>query len=623
MIIFRRRRLVVRTAFVLLGLLGLATLAVGGFALWLSTADLKALLERRVSDALDRRVTIGAVAIHWGDPLAIEFTDLRIANADWGSTPDMVRVRRLAGLIDVRQLLQGVLRYESMHVEDAAIVLERDKAGIGNWVFPGGGIGGDFAILPKNRTEFPTLIDFVLAKGLVTYRTSSGQILRIALDRASAHTTDDNAPITVQINGTYNDVAAKLDATFESSVALRDASAPVGAEFVIAGKDTTITFAGTMTEPLDFEGVRGRLTTKARTLDDLLKLFGLDAAANLSLAIAGDLKRDGDDWLLSDAAGELAANTFTSTLALHEGGRRQPDDLTVDLDMKALDIDNLISALGNNKKPDITTLPLRLDLTGVTLAVKLSSDQVKLVALRFSAVEFDGQLAAGDVTIGGLAFAIAGGTVNLSGSLHQTEAGGRLVLTASLAKAEADALAQLLGASGDEIQGRLDGRTTLDVTGETLGAALKSGRGAMVVTMNEGSVERDLIEQVSADLRGLFREGKGRVPITCLIGIVTLKDGRGVLSPLRIDSQEAVVVGGGSIDFVGKRLDLVLKTERDSTGFFALDVPIVVSGPFKTLQATPLPGADEHRIDGAEGTAAIEALPSALSKLADGSACAG
>jgi hypothetical protein len=91
---------------------------------------------------------------------------------------------------------------------------------------------------------------------------------------------------------------------------------------------------------------------------------------------------------------------------------------------------------------------------------------------------------------------------------------------------------------------------------------------------------------------------------------------------LRTDSQEAVLVGGGSVDFAGKKLDLVLKTEHDSTGFFALDVPMVVKGPFKTLRMTPLPGADEHRLDETEGTAAIKALPAALHKLVRGSACA-
>jgi uncharacterized protein involved in outer membrane biogenesis len=616
------KKLALRAMFAIVGILGVTTLAIGGFALWLTTTDLKSMLERKASDDLQRPVTIGALTVRWGDPLAVEFTDLHIANAVWGSVPDMVRVGHLSALIDVRPLLRGVLRYEDLRIENAAIVLERDKAGKGNWKFAGG-LGGGFAVVPKNRTQFPTLISFALAKGLITYRTSSGQILRIGIDRATARTVDDGTPITLQIEGAYNDVAAKLDATFESSVALRDASRPVGAKFTIAGKHTSVIFDGTMMEPLDFEGVRGPLNLEAQTLNDLLKLFGVIATANLPLSIAGDLRRDGDDWSLSKASGKLAESNFTGALGLHEGGRGEPDDISADLDMQSLDLDGLLSELGHDKeKHGLTTLPLQLDLAGLNLAAKLSSDHVKLAAMRFSAVDFDGKLAAGDVTLRGLAFALAGGTVSVSGSLQQAKSGGHLALTAFLAKAEADAFAKMLGADGGEIRGRLDGGATLDVTGKTLDAALQTGRGSAIMTMNDGSVARDLVENVSADLRSLFRSGEGRVPVNCLLGVLIVKDGVGALSPLRLDSQEASLLGAGTIDFAGKRLDLTLQSDHDTTGFFALDVPIAVKGPFTALAVRPLLGADQHRLDAADSNAAVEALPAALHKLARASACA-
>jgi uncharacterized protein involved in outer membrane biogenesis len=291
-----------------------------------------------------------------------------------------------------------------------------------------------------------------------------------------------------------------------------------------------------------------------------------------------------------------------------------------------LDIDSLVSKIGDGKaktKQDVSTLPLQLDVTGVNLAAQLSSDQVTVAAMRLSDVRFDGRLAGGDVTLRALAFALAGGTVSASGSLQQAEAGGHLALTAFLTKAEADALAQLLGAAGGEIRGRLDGAATLDMTGKTLGAALMTSRGAAIMAMNDGDVARELLEQVSVDLRTLFRAGEGRVPVACLLGVLTLEDGIGVLSPLRLDSHEATLVGAGSIDFAGRRLDLILKSDHDTTGFFALDVPIIVSGPFKALGVAPLPGADEHRLDEIKGTAAVEALPAALHNLVRGSACAG
>jgi uncharacterized protein involved in outer membrane biogenesis len=197
-----------------------------------------------------------------------------------------------------------------------------------------------------------------------------------------------------------------------------------------------------------------------------------------------------------------------------------------------------------------------------------------------------------------------------------------LALTASLTKAEADALAQLLGAEGGKISGRLDGGTALDLTGKTLGAALKSGRGAAILRMNDGDIARDLVERISLDLRNLFREGKGRVPVGCLIAVLSLKDSVGVLSPLRLESREATLVGAGTIDFVGQRLDLRLKTERDTTGFFALDAPIAVTGHFAKLHVMPIIGADTDRLNTTTGDVALQTLPGALNKLAADSDCA-
>jgi uncharacterized protein involved in outer membrane biogenesis len=198
-----------------------------------------------------------------------------------------------------------------------------------------------------------------------------------------------------------------------------------------------------------------------------------------------------------------------------------------------------------------------------------------------------------------------------------------LALTAFLTKAAADAVAQLVGSDGGEIRGRLDGGVTLDMTGKTLGAALKTSHGAAIMTMTDGDVARELLERVSADLRTIFRAGDGRVPVTCLLGVLTLKGGIGLLSPLRLDSQEATLMGAGSIDFAGKRLDLRLQSDHDTTGFFALDVPIAVKGPFTALVVTPLMGADAHPLTATDGSAAMEALPAALHKLASGGTCAG
>jgi uncharacterized protein involved in outer membrane biogenesis len=616
-----RRRLAHWVAVIGLGLFGVIAIGSAVLVLWLTNADLKPILESEGSDRLQRRITVGTFKIRWGDPLAIEISDLRIANTGWGSVPEMVRVGHLSALVDVLPLFRGVLSYEKLRIEDATVVLERDQNGTGNWKFGSGKSTGGLAVVPKNRTQYPILIDAALARGLVTYRTSSGKILRISLDRVVQHTGGEQMPITLQGEGAYNDVPGTFEAKMQSTAVLWDASKPFGTNVTFSADDATVNFDGTLEEPLDFEGALGRLTFDARALNSLLKLFEVEASANVPLVAAGVLKRNHNDWSLSEAKGNLATNEFTGNLAMHEGGRGKPDNISIDWDFKMLDIDALMAEIGKgNGHQRFTEWPLRLDLTGITVEAQLSTDQSKVAARRFAAASLDTRLADGVVTLRDFRLALAGGEVRASGVLSQTTAGGKLALTGYLAKAEAAKLAQWIGAADGKIRGRLDGGATIEMTGETVGTALKTSEGAMIITMNDGDVARALVEQASTDLRALFRTAEGRIPIGCLLGVLTLKNGAGELL-LRLDSSEARLAAAGTIDIASLRLDLTLKSDRDTTGVFALDAPITIRGPLNGLKVTPLAETEVKGLGEADRRASVGALPASLQKLVRGSDC--
>jgi uncharacterized protein involved in outer membrane biogenesis len=610
--------------FVSMGLIGLAILlllAVGAGALYLSRADLKPLVEREASDALGRRVSFGSFQVRWGDPLGVDFTDLAIANAAWGSHPEMVRIGQFSAQLEVEPLLRGVLRYRRLRMADVAVVLERDPAGIGNWKFGGSAGSGGLGLVPKNRTQFPTLIDFAGERGLITYRTRSGNLLGIRLDRVAIASPDAQSPVQLLAEGAYNDMPARLDATTQSYALLRDDDEPFGTRFTLAGPDTDIAFDGTMQEPLDFAGVRGELSVEARTLDDLIAAMGGKAKVNLPLTIAGILVRNGDHWSLDAAKGSLQQSDFAGALALIEGKPKQPDDIALDLGFSVLDVDALASAFGDAKGTgDLDALPLHPEgLRELNASIDLTADTLVVTRRKLRTVTLDGRLEGGDVALKELSFALGDGRLSAGGTLKGDGKDGRLALRARLAKAEIAALARELGATGNEIRGQLEVATSLAMSGSTVGAALKRSDGAMVLLMRDGQVAQSLVEQLSTDLRGLFRERRDTVPVTCLLGIVTVKDGIGVISPLRLESQSAVAVGAGKIDLHRDRLDLTVRTERASTSFFALDIPVRISGPLDNLGAAPLAGSDEDWLR--TPTAIAETLPPDLRKMANSSAC--
>ena len=77
-------------AVAIISILLVLVLLAGGGVLWLINQDYRSLAESKGSEALGRKVTIGALQIGWGDPLTIEIRDLRVANAPWGTRPEMV-----------------------------------------------------------------------------------------------------------------------------------------------------------------------------------------------------------------------------------------------------------------------------------------------------------------------------------------------------------------------------------------------------------------------------------------------------------------------------------------------------------------------------------------------------
>ena len=613
------RRIGQRFGAILAGLLVLLLLAGVTLVLWLSRADLKPIVEQMASEQLGRRVSLGGLAVHWGNPLGIEVADLVIANASWGSDPEMVRVGQLSALIDLGPLLQGVLRYERLRMADATILLERDATGAGNWAF-GQGEGG-FPLVPRNRTEFPSLIDFSGERGRITYVTRSGQHLQIKLDHVAVSSPDDETSARLLAQGAYGDVPVRLDASTDSYQTLRDAGVPFGARFTLQGPDTDIAFNGQLWEPLDFEGVRGEFTVEARALDDILDVMNLDAEADLPLSIGGILRRDGDRWSLAAAKGQVQQSDFSGDLALREGGAGAPDHVGLDLDFSTLDLDRIAASLGGGPHPaDLTAIPLRpRALSGIDGTAALTALSARLGGREWHAAALQGRLADGAVTLEELSMVLGGGTLRMSGVLAQADEGGELNVDARLSKASMGAIARELGGTGDEIRGRVDGRASFTMTGPTVGAALARSNGAAVMILRDGKIARSLVEQLSTDLRSLFRDADETVPVSCLLGVLTVRDGLGVVSPLRLESHEAIAIGAGRIDLAKDKLDLTIRTERDSTGFFALDIPVRITGPFDRLRARPLVAGDE---DWPRQTAtAARRLPPELHAMVSGSPC--
>ncbi|MBN9526242.1 MAG: AsmA family protein [Alphaproteobacteria bacterium] len=592
-----------RVPAVLAGLLAMLAILVAGAGLALAFVDLRPLAQSWLAASLGREVAIGALRLDWDNPLTIELRDVTVANAPWGSAPEMLRLGRLAGQLDPAALMRGEMRYQWVEAVGVRLVMERDGAGRGNW--QNGESGA------QDRASVPTVLKAVLRDALIRYRTSSGRFLDIALTDLNLRAGGDDQPIKLDAVGSYNDIPAKLDATLQSFTALRDGAKPYGANFTLANAGVRIAFDGSFTRPLDIDGARGRLDIVARKLGDLTRVFGARTSIEPGLKLVGDLTRDGNRWHLDEAGGRLGEDVFEGTITLHEGGRGQADDIALNLDFPHLDLAPLLAGTGGQGD-----LGLPAEADAARIRARVTANEADYGRLRAEDAELVMRVGKDEAAIDALNFALGGGRVTASASAANVEGGVSVSADLAWSGADADVLARRLGAAPGQIAGRFDARASVRGVAATTEGLIKAAQGQAIIGMEGGLIARDLLEKLSGDLRTLLRKGEGRTQISCLLGVVVLGDGIARLAPLRLRATEGVAIGGGQIDLVRRRLDVVLRTERASTSFFALDVPLRVSGRLDDPHVAPTTVAAVAPYE----TAVVKLGPD-LAPIAEGNPC--
>ncbi len=586
----------------------------------------RAAAETLASRFLERRVQIADLSLRPGDPVTVSLRGLQIANLPGGSSAAMVAIEAIEAELGLTALLQGKLVYERLQVSRPRILLERDAGGRGNWAF--GSSSGDgistsanrLVLVPKNRMQFPSLLNFRLSGGEVRFRTSSGAWLRLPLDDLTIQAADEDAPVSIVLDGGYNETDAQLTATTASFNAFRDAAKPFDAAFSIATPGVKLDFKGVLQEPLDFEGVEGRLALEARRLDDLIGIFETPTGIVAPLKLAGGFTRHGDAWRLEDARGDIGSNLFTGRIALDEGARGEGDDLQFRLDFETLDLSGVLPQgrggdwRNTDLRPATAKGTAHLDLHVSAETLRYRDHSLRQVA---AAVE----VAAGLVKLHGATANLGtpgqAGHLRLNGELRAADAdSAHLTASLQLDRAEAGTMLQALGLREGpaQIAGAVEARASFEMRGAQLGDALDTLQGHAVIALQQGRIARSLVEAASTDLRALFRDRGDSTALRCLLAVAEMKSGRMLLGPLTLRSDDGTVRGGGAIDLARQQLDLVLRSDPKTTGFLALDLPLHLTGPLGDIAAKP---DRQARLP----DAAMPALPPAQAVLARANPC--
>ncbi len=582
-----------RTKIILGVLVGLPVLSVGAALLVVPRVDLGPMVAARASAALGREVTVGSLHVSPGLTTAVALRGARLANIEGGTRPAMAEVARLDATLDLLALLRGEVVLRDAAADGFVLYLERAPGRRANWHF------GDRpatpappGAAPADRSGFPVFRSLRLTRSEVVFRTTGGTELRTGLDEVTLAAAGVDQPTALHAKGSYNGEALTLEGALGSIATLRDAATPFPVTLRATARDTSLLYEGTSTDPLNVDGMDGRLTLAASTPKAILAMAGAAGGPEVPAEIAGHFTRQGDVWRLAEASGTLDGAALTAPmLELTEGGAGEPDTIVARLAVARLDLGRLAgesAGVGEDMALGVPAMPDPL------VRAEISAAGFSHPALSGTDAEAKLEVAPGRIRLD-TRFVALGARIGLVGEALPAGNGARLSAGVQMREADIDRLRRALGVHAVPVGGRLSIDASLFAEAATLGAIRRVGRVSAVAGMTGGSIAREVIEMASTDLRALFRTSRGTTRVTCLLAAVTVNGTRGEAAPLRIRAGTGTIAGIATFDLGRRWLDLVIGSERASTDFFALDIPVRVSGSFENPNIVPARWSREGR----------------------------
>ena len=299
------------------------------------TDTYKVRLVALVKEDTGRDLTIaGPVKLSFLPSVAIEASDVALANAPGAHDPDMVRLKKLEIELKVLPLLHGAVELGRFVLTEPQISLEVDKGGKPNWVFtplapakPPGNAPAPAA--PPSAGGAPPLTqlglsDVRIEDGKVSYRDDrTGKDEEISAIDMKLSLPSLDSPLAAEGSAQYNGEKLTLSLGVDKPRALI-AGAESSFGIKLAGAPLTVGFAGAMTglPPQKFGGTIDLTVPSVRRL---AKWAGSPLPPGPGLekfAVKGRIDAAGTKYAFSDADIAIDAITAKGALDVDLGGAR-------------------------------------------------------------------------------------------------------------------------------------------------------------------------------------------------------------------------------------------------------------------------------------------------------------
>jgi AsmA family protein len=606
-------------------------------ALWFGGAPAVVwLIEHPVSSAIGRQIRIaGPLVIRWGAPTQIIVNDIHVANASWGSQPEMFSARRLEVAIFARSLVFGPTRIPSITFDGEQLLLETSDRGEANWHFAAA------AAAPKRRGEFPHVQRITAHQSEITYRNGeTGAQSRLELSDAElaqegATAGNPASPLKIALAGAFQGRPLRLAGNLGSIAELRNPTQPYPVSLRGGLGETKLAADGTIAEPLDFAGVDLRLSLEGRKLHEIADILGVPFPELPDFRGTSKLTGGNGDWHLDAIALKTGDSDLQGGLAIDTNAK--VPHVTANLTARTIDLADFKGLYGakpkrasggkdQSKDGDrvIPDTPISVQkLPGLNAELSFDGASIKSAGgVPFERVSVGLQLKDGVLTLKPLRFHTADGDVDLNLRFTPFTAKTPPRLGAEIDVRHVD-LHKLLQNQGSamvkQTSGTVGGFVKIDSNGVSLRQFLGRMTGDAGIFMENGQVS-DLLQNLAPinvlGALGVYVSGDKPVPINCLVSRFAIRDGLASISTLLVDTNDTEITGEGDINFATEGLSLSFKPQNKRFTLVSLRSPVDVGGTLAKPSFDIKTGALIGRLGAATGLGVLFP-PAALLPLID------
>jgi uncharacterized protein involved in outer membrane biogenesis len=614
---------------------------------WLGWPFLAGPLEHMLSNKLDRRVTISAAAepnalhekfrVRFIGGLSLYAPQFEIAAPAWSTTPHLLLARNVAlklRYIDLWHAYKGQqLRVRSLQADMIDGQFERLADGRATWQLGPDPTAESTQPLPSfdqllvkeatiNYQDVPFLID---AQGRLSLLSGTPQPISqpvaasgVAID--SEARLASNTTLQANVTGKYRNLPLKIDlkATGDSTWTSNEIhqGIPVQVNLDATIGNANLSFTGTATDTLNFNGLKGDFSVKGPSLAAVGQPLGVTLPTTRAFRTNGKVSKQESTWhvVIDDATvgGSKLNGDFT-----YESARKIPL-LTGQLNGPRLLMVDLGPAIGTAPATEdfssvpVTTptkqrgkiLPSRpFDLASLRVMeadVLINIDSVDLNTTLLEPLRplhTHLQLKDSVLTLSDLVTHVGDG--DLKGKVSLDGRGSEALWSTHLhwegVRLERWIHQVRKNGSPPYVTGRLNGATNLEGQGRSTAEILGSLQGHFRTELRNGSVSHLAIELAGLDLAeslGVILKGDDALPVEC--AVADLYATKGLFHPrlLVVDTTASTVWVDGSVSLAKESMDLRAVVSPKDFSLLALRTPLHVRGTFAepkiSLEKKPL-----------------------------------